>query len=90
MGLWILILPFKKMKICKHTFWKYVMLWVHWRFHRFGRSKSTLSPAWPVAVELPPKQRVQQAALEGKKNAASTSTLLQLLQIQNHARVIMF
>ena len=85
MGLWILVLPFKKMKI-----WKYVMLWVHWRFHRFGRSKSTLSPAWPVAVELPPKQRVQQAALEGKKNAASTSTLLQLLQIQNHTRVIMF
>lgn len=30
-------------------------------------AEETLSPAWPVAVELPPKQRVQQAALEGKK-----------------------
>lgn len=35
-------------------------------------AEETLSPAWPVAVELPPKQRVQQAALEGKKNKKKT------------------
>ena len=76
-------LTFKKMKI-----WKYVMLWVHWRFHRFGR-RNTLTCV-TCSCWAPSKATGAASCLGRKKNVSSTSTLLQLLQIQNHTRVIMF